>query len=378
MLLLFLTPFFPPEVCGLANSVARQAEYFADEGHEVVVAIFGRNRHAEIKSCNLSVEYFKYLGNSPISRRNECSYEFNEFLRSRSWDVVCLHAWSNPIVDIALRCLPHLSGRKILFSHCISANLFFIKRPLRSAYGYLRQRAYWWALPEKIKRLDSLVFLSPHGGDCRFDDLKIARKVNADCHFVSNVISDFAFRLRPQSPPSFAERTILMAIGSYQWQKGFDFVLRAYAKSEALGSIPLHFYGQKFTRYTNYLRKLRLRLGLPEDSIFFHEGQKDERLFETYLSAKLVLFGSYTECQPLALIDATAAGTPFISRDVGCVHSMPGGTTVNTCTQMASQINHLLADRTEWSRLSAISFESSYELYDPRIQFPKLLSLLPG
>jgi 1,2-diacylglycerol 3-alpha-glucosyltransferase len=378
MLCLIVTPSFPPENSGLSNIVERHARFLAGLGYKVTVVTVGQERHSKWLAENFYAEYFQKINFSfglSLREDNNC---FDQFLLSQQWSVVFLHAWSNPVVDRTFSLLPYISGRKILFSHCISVNLFFWRQPLRSFFRYWWHRYYWWTLPHKIKSLDSLVFLSASGVDTRFDDLRLAKRLRADCHFVYNVISESASRLRPDNPPSFSDRTFLMAVGSYQWHKGFCFVLKAYALSSMSQDVPLHLFGQRFSRYTHYLERLRERLGLPDHSVVFHEGVKEDALFHAYLSARLVLFGSYTECLPLALVDASAAGAPFVSRNVGCISSMPGGVTVGSPLEMSFQIDHLGSDQDAWSGLSSITFSSSKSLYDPARQLQKLLKFLPA
>ena len=64
--------------------------------------------------------------------------------------------------------------------------------------------------------------------------------------------------------------------------------------------------------YSATLRSLSHQLGLSAESVVFHEGVAGEALLAAYCQARLVLSGSHTECQPLVLLDANAAGTPSL------------------------------------------------------------------
>jgi len=171
-------------------------------------------------------------------------------------------------------------------------------------------------------------------------------------------------------------RDRLIAVGSYQWQKGFDFVLRAYAASAALNKIPLHFFGQEYSAYGDELRQSAVRLGVDPAYLVLHEGVSGERLQMEYRRAHLVLSGSHTECQPLVLLDASACATPFIARSTGCIGGMPGGVVVKDWQEMARQIDQLLDDQPRWHALSKAARSAAEWVYHPDAIGKKLAQVL--
>lgn len=125
-------------------------------------------------------------------------------------------------------------------------------------------------------------------------------------------------------------------------------MLKTYAKSAAKNIIPLKIFGQKFTTYTEKLKVLAKKLGILDNFLSFHEGVSGARLRNEYRRSRVFLYGSHTECQPLVLLDAMAAGTPFISRASGCIDSMMGGVAVHDENEAAAQLNILLDDTSRW------------------------------
>jgi glycosyltransferase involved in cell wall biosynthesis len=167
-------------------------------------------------------------------------------------------------------------------------------------------------------------------------------------------------------------------VGSYQWQKGFDFVLRAYAASTARNKTPLHFFGQENSPYTEELRRYATHLGVNSSYMVFHEGVSGERLQAEYGRASLVLSGSHTECQPLALLDASACATPFVARVTGCIDDMPGGVVVKDWREMARQIDELYDDSSRWHKLSKAARSAAELVYHPDATAKKLAKVLGG
>ncbi len=376
MRILLTTPSYPPFTSGLGNAVSQQAACLAKAGHEVVVATGGAQRGSREEE-GIRVETFALTGADcwlqPI--RGEVA-TYTEFLRHNDWDVVLLNAWQNWATDLALRHLEEISGRKFVYSHCISTNVFYSHQPLRSILRYLAWRPYWWRLPRFMKRLDGVFFLAGVGSDSRFDDLKLARKHAVPMRIVPNSLSPAATAILAQPPMPLPVRDRLMAVGSYQWQKGFDFVLRAYAASQARHRFALHLYGQEYSTYSATLRSLAQQLGLREESVVFHEGVSGEVLIAAYLQARLVLSGSHTECQPLVLLDANATATPFVARSTGCIATMSGGVAVRTWEEMTHQLDSLIDGGSSWQSLADAGRQAAQDIYHPDHTARQLLDAL--
>lgn len=366
MRILLTSPTYPPFNSGLGNAVAQQAANLALAGHDVVVATGGAVRASRVQDSHIRVEIFALSGAQsclrPI-RGNVAGYV--DFLCETDWDVVVLNAWQNWATDLALCHLDTIQGRKFVYSHCVSTNVYFSHQPLRSVLRYLAWRPYWWRLPRLMKRLDGVLFLAGGGSDSRFADIRLARRHAIPLKIVPNSLSSEAVAIITKAIPAFEDRDRLMAVGSYQWQKGFDFVLRAYAASKWRDRFPLHLYGQQHSAYSKTLQSLARRLGLRDGSVVFHEGVSGAALAEEYCKARLVLSGSHTECQPLVLLDANAAGTPFVARTTGCISTMPGGVGVHTSEEMRRRIDQLIDNVELWESIANAGRQAARDIYHP-------------
>jgi len=376
MRILLTTPTYPPFNSGLGNAVAQQADCLSKAGHKVVVATGGATRSSR-EQAGIQVETFAVQGADSWLQPIRGEVEgYLDFLRNHDGDVVLLNAWQNWATDLALNHLEEISGKHVLYSHCISTNVFFATQPIRSAFRYLGWRPYWWRLSQRMKRLDGVLFLAKGGGDSRFDDMILARRHGVAFRIVPNSLSSAATALLEKPAMQISVRDRLMAVGSYQWQKGFDFILRAYAASKARNRFPLHLYGQKFSAYNVILQDLVCQLGLQKGQVVFHEGVYGEPLLEAYSCSRLLLSGSHTECQPLALIDANATGTPFVARSTGCITKMPGGLAVHSVQDMTGQIDVLVKEDSIWQALADAGREAALNTYHPARTTQMLLTAL--
>jgi 1,2-diacylglycerol 3-alpha-glucosyltransferase len=376
MRILLTSPTYPPFNSGLGNAVAQQANGLARAGHEVVVATGGGKRGSR-GAEGIRVETFDLSGADswlqPI-RGDVATY--TDFLRNNDWDAVLLNAWQNWATDLALRHLGEIPGRKFVYSHCISTNVFYLHQPLRSVLRYMAWRPYWQRLPKCMTQLDGVLFLAALGSDSRFDDLRLARQIAVPLRIVPNSLSLSAAALLARPPLALSARDRLIAVGSYQWQKGFDFVLRAYAASSACNQIPLHFFGQEYSAYSKQLQRKAEAMGVLSNSVYFHEGVSGDALQAEYARALLVLSGSHTECQPLALLDASVCATPFVARATGCINGMPGGIAIKSWIEMAQQIDKFLENMNHWQVYSQAARTAAENIYNPDVVAQKLVDVL--
>lgn len=127
MKVLITTPTYPPFNSGLGNAVQQQATALVAKGISVVVATGGKARAQRIDEISgalieeFNIQGADYLLN-PI-RGDIQTYE--NFLRGSAFDVILMNAWQTWTTDLCLRNSQEISGRKLLYSHCVSTNMFF-------------------------------------------------------------------------------------------------------------------------------------------------------------------------------------------------------------------------------------------------------------
>jgi glycosyltransferase involved in cell wall biosynthesis len=352
--ILLTTPTFPPVNSGLGNSVQKMAKFIGNQDWEVVVATSGhiRSQYRDSYSGSL-VEQFNIKGADSIAQPLQGDIDgFVKYLKESKFDVILMNAWQIWSTDLVLSHCTKIGGKKILYSHCISTNSVIGKFTLHSVIRYLAWRPYWWSMPRKMKLLDGIIFLADSGCDARFDDAKLATRLGINQIVIPNSISESALTNLDTGPKNFLERNGLLSVGAYDWQKGHDFVLRAYASSSLKNRAPLDICGQKFSGFSRELESLASNLGLDPNYVHFHEGMSELDLVGKYSKARLFIYGSHTECQPLVILDAMATGTPFISRASGSIPLMRGGIVVYSDAEAASAMNDLYDNQQGWESLS--------------------------
>lgn len=378
MKILITTPTFPPFNSGLGNAVKRQAKALSSLGLDVVVATSGISRGVRMdNSSRFRVEEFNVSGaDSLINPLRGDVLSYKKFLVESDFDLVLMNGWQTWSTDICFKNLGDIPGKKVLYSHCLSTNVFFGEQPLKSLARYLLWRPYFFRLKYFLKKLDALIALAPGGCDSRFEDVRIATGLGIPIYVVPNVLSDDAVQGLKVPSPGIEYRKQILSVGAYDWQKGHDFVLRVYAMSSAKNLIPLKIFGQKFTSYTEKLKTQAAELGIQDRFLHFYEGISGKALLEEYRKSLAFIYGSRTECQPLVILDAMASGTPFVSRSTGCIASLAGGYAVASEKLAAASLDRLLDDKMEWCNQSVAGIATVRACHQPEAVGRELASVL--
>lgn len=372
MRILLTAPSYPPFNSGLGNAVRRQAEELARRGHEVTVATSGLKRATRHDPFGIRVEQFAATGADYLLNPLRGDVQgYRRFLTTELCDVLVMHGWQTWTTDVALLDIGVIRSRKFVYSHCLSTSIWLDYKPLRSLALHLFWKPYMWVLPRRMRQLDGVIVLAEEGSDSRFRDVEVAKRARVPLHVIPNSASN---------PKAIVndKRSQIIAVGSYTRVKGFDFVLEAYARSSAGNVIPLALYGQSATPYLDALRRQAASLGIRDEMVQFHVGVADAALLSEYSRALLFVCGSYTECQPLVLLDAMATGTPFVARATGCIAWMPGGQAVSTPADAAYEIDRLLTDTDRWTTLSNQGREAAATTYSIDRNVDRLLAVLEG
>ena len=83
----------------------------------------------------------------------------------------------------------------------------------------------------------------------------------------------------------------------------------------------------------------------PEGRILWLEKVPRELTCSAFVECDAFVMTSKFETQPIVLLEAMAAGKPFISTDVGCASDLPGGVIVRGEKGIAEAMHRLASER---------------------------------
>ena len=362
-----------PHADGVSVVMQRVSEGLAARGHDVTVATGpGAGPPTEVRN-GVTIRRFDIAGNEALGYEGD-TRTFTDFVTSFATDVVLAYAAQICTTDLLLPLVPSLAAVTVLAA---------------CGYGGLhdpRYADYFAHLPARLRTFDAVVY---HSGG--YQDAAFAAR-----HALTNgvVIANGADP-PPDSPAArsfraahgIRERRLLLCVGRVEANKGQDTVLEALAASRVTDAAAV-FVCPEISRYAagalrtpagplyrerwearalahRVARRLsgrpagRLSWRLPHgNTVYVLAGLPREDVLAAYGDADLFVFGSRVECAPLVILEAMAAGLPFVSTPVGNVPELAGGVLVGDAGEMAAAVHRLVRHGGEWQQLARAGREA--------------------
>ena len=317
---------FYPQTHGVAEVAYRHALGLHRLGYRITVITRGKS------SIKLPFEVV-YV---------EQKFHYQQLIKESAAEVIFVHGWSNWASEWLIELLP-LRAKVVLVSHGTNFNVRL--GGFRGFVWWLRQRRQGWYFDKKMRSFDHYVFLSDVPEPQRMSDVVWVKKH----HFSSySVIPNGArpafgtpstrdFRLENSLPNG----QMLLCVSNYTPTKG-QWELVKWFREMQLTDTVLVLIGSEFNRFADRLK--RLAGEELNQTIFLFEQQTEAQIHAAYRSASIFVSATLTEVQPLMLLDAMAAGVPFLCRDVGVVKELPGGVCFDSKPTFQVQLRRLVAD----------------------------------
>lgn len=354
MRILFCCEFYAPSVGGIQEVMRHIAERLVLRGHQITVAT-SRLADRSYRMLNgVTIKDFPISGNGAIGMRGNVA-EYQQWVLSEAFDLVMMNMAQQWTLDALIPVLKDIRSRKIL----IPCGFSCLYEPLYDKY--------YRAMPDVLRQFDHLIF---HASDYR--DIRLAKRHGiAKLSIISNGASQVEFGV-PQDA-TFRQRLgiaheelLFLTVGAFTVAKGHGDLARAYLSADFQGRPSLLLINantyhpdakdvssqpclttpreQSLRKGTSGMlkqiwRRITRVLMQPIDAaVHFNreflsvveaihrQGSKKRvmvvnlprtELVQAYMHADLFVFASQIECSPLVLFEAAAAGTPFLTAQVG-------------------------------------------------------------
>ena len=384
MRLLITTPFYAPQLNGVAQVVQAHVQHFVRAGHQVTVATgFDPAREPTPPGANPTVVQFHVTGCAhPRAPFRGQVQAYQEFLRGWVVDVIMCHCWQIWSTDLAVPCLGSHPARTVLVSHGFSAHVWpKIVRFPRGLVTWLGWRPYVWRAVRRMKQFDRVVFLSDLINRGVYYDAWLARRhgLSHTCVIPSGVhVAEFDEPLPDfRQAYGLGSEPMVLCVCNYDPWKNPLLVLQAFAQAAVKPAV-LVFIGSVFTDYTTRMRQWYQQAGGESTvgRVIFLEKLHRSMVKAAYRAADLFVYGSLWESGPLVILEAMAARTAFVSVDVGFVSKLPGGWVVRSLDEMAQAIRTLLLDEPRRQQLAQAGRAACEQTYDWAKIMPRYDALL--
>lgn len=338
--MLLTVEFYWPHLGGAEEVCRRIAEGLARRGHEVHVATSKDGQEPGREELNgVRIHEFAVRGNEVKGLRGEVD-RYRRFVASFECDVLFNYAAQSWTTDVAMQELGRLRAQRTVLAPCGYSGLSNVVR--RAVYaGYFRR------LPARLHRYDLIIYHSRTFRDARFGDAHGVKHVQVIGNGVDR--NEFA---RPRGgfrrTLGIGDGPLLVNVSNHYRLKGHERYLQLASELPCDTAIVL-LGRDPAPAWQSCARACALRAARAGVRLF--DGDRDA-VVQAMRDADLFVLTSRSEVAPLVLLEAAAAGTPWVSFDVGNARELKGGVVVRHRQELTSVVSDLLFQPGERRRLA--------------------------
>jgi glycosyltransferase involved in cell wall biosynthesis len=205
-------------------------------------------------------------------------------------------------------------------------------------------------LPWTMRKYDRVLFLSSAKNFERFFDHLVAAATGyRGARVVPNGTEPDPDR---GSPADFRNRFglngkfVVLCVANYSTRKNQELAVSVFREAR-LDNAALVFIGSEFNDYSRAVVRLDrlLQQRFPKGDVLLLEKLDRRDTLAGIAACDLFLLTAKAETQPISLLEAMAAGRPFLSTDTGCVRELPGGLIARRRSGLVSTLRRLFHNR---------------------------------
>lgn len=329
MKIIFTVATYYPKTDGVQLVTKYQAEGLASKGHDVTVITskvpgFPDEEFVngvQIKRVNAFNYYYWHKGN----KKQYQEIVLQECKHADAIVAVCLQSFS---ADWLLEVLEKISCKKVLYLHGMPdfklhlKDCSNIKNIAKTIFRNFRWGIFYKTNLSKIMKFDAITHLYKDDNSYKY----FTAHGYTNNYVLENACDDIFFdEIQEDKKDKY-----FIYVGNYCDRKNQEVALKAYYKANT-ANVGFVFIGSRENDYCKKLKKLNKELeaqyGLKNVEILHNIPR--ELISEYTRSAYACVISSSYEYYPITIVEALAAGIPFISTNVGIVRFLPGGVIAN-------------------------------------------------
>ena len=355
MKILVTAQSYYPEATGVSNVVTAHARGFVNNGNSVTVAtavVQGRPREEEVDGVR--VLRYNIVGNCVRGMRGEVE-AYQDFVVKEAPDILVCHCAQTWNTDALLPVIGRIGCSFVLVSHGLSA------------YHEDEYKQYYVSLADSIRkargRVIALTEVLEEVTFCREQEL-------APPIIIPNGVDIEQWTAAPldvRGKWGIGTNPWVVTVSNHSTVKNHNaFWSVVERSSEDIAGIQGSIIGRGYGAEKFRLGRLGVRGGcwyrcrlksLFSDCVRLHSNTTRPEVVSAIKEADLLLVTSTREAAPLAVLEAMAAGTPWISFKVGNYMENVGGIAVDSQSEMVAALKRVLLDKELAERLGREGYE---------------------
>ena len=284
-------------------------------------------------------------------------------------DIIFLEGWQTGVSEAFIDVLGSSRIPLVLISHGISLHPYTFE--LKYFFRWIAWIPYTLKLQRRLRNLKLLSAISLNANSWRFYDRDCAAKVGVPVMLLRN--SPYFSKKEFDVFSRESRQLKVIHVGYFSDVKNQKLLINVF--SYLSKNLNLTLIGDRKGTYYQECRSLVSKLGLTDRVRFAEDREVD--IQHEISTAVLVCLPSKTEIKPLVLLEAMAAGTPFICFNVGANNELRGGVTVPYGVHhFVKQTKLLIEDDKYWNQLSIEGYADYCDNYRSEHQYCDLEKIL--
>jgi glycosyltransferase involved in cell wall biosynthesis len=303
---------YAPAIGGCERVVQRIAEGLAARGHTVHVITGGQREDAELGGVH--VHRLPISGNEARGIRGDASLVVS-LIQGIDPDLVFSYMAQTWSTDSCFALLERADRPRMVMAPCGFSGL-----------GKRRYASYFAAMPAILRSYDALIFPSE-----AYQDWEFAERAGVERIFLVANGADPALATGESLRRQLPSGQIVVTVGRHVLSKGhgdFARLTRKLGRARALTGVIVAPPRRGLDGLRGCQPVCRARAQL-SSTLHFVDGSPPGVVDDALAAADLFMFTSKLESGPLVLLEAMAAGTPWVSLDVGHASQLAGGIVAN-------------------------------------------------
>lgn len=323
---------------GVSVVTTYQAEGLVRKGHQVIVltsACEGRPEKETVNGVEIIRDNIRTV--HAIHRGGKREYQKRIIAWSNEVDVIVNVCTQTARTDWMVPVLDQITCPAFLYLHGMTdfswnkVYLTSVKSVCSKLWNNLRWGWFYKLQAENFRKYARVSQLH----ECDRGNRYFCKKYGIQGEIIGNAADGLFFEKYEEKK---AEEPYMVCIANYVEGKNQMLCLEAFYRARLPKEWKLLFVGSSETEY--YRRLIEKKEELEQKweqkrEISFLVGVSRKEIASIVAGAEIYLFGSKWEVFPLSIVEAMAAGVPFISTDAGCVRYLPGGVIVKNAEDMA-------------------------------------------
>lgn len=330
---------YVPRVGGAELVVKTVSEGLAKAGHDVAVLTSCVPGTLDLEELNgVQVYRFQMSGNAAKGIKGDPN-AFVGALFGLKADVFVNYACQNWPTDLFMSVAHDIRAKKVLAPCGYSGLAGSVLR--RALYS-----RYFTNLPVRLREYDAFVYHSD-----AYLDYEMGRQwgLSERAHVIPNGVALKEF----SDVVPLADRTLsAVLVGNHYRIKGHRWMFKLDRSGVWRGDLPAAIVASSEGASGFQSCAEACRRKSKSSNILLLDGRSRRDVIHAIRHARLLIIASSIECAPLVALEAMAAGTPFVSFDVGNVSELPGGVVVPNFAAMEATIVAFAKDESLWDATS--------------------------